>query len=131
MSGRGRISAPTTTASTLIRWSLTACSLLALSLSSELVCLHDAACRGPSDSHPINPLSAQPERDAIRCIVVLTELTMTTEKGAAGLVGLQEVREAAERIAGKAHRTPIVTCTTIDDLAGRRVYFKCENLQKV
>jgi threonine dehydratase len=41
------------------------------------------------------------------------------------------VRAAAARIAGVVHRTPVVTSETFDRLAGRRVYFKCENLQKV
>jgi threonine dehydratase len=44
---------------------------------------------------------------------------------------LNDVRAAAERIAGLAHRTPVATCATIDRLAGRRVFFKCEHLQKV
>jgi threonine dehydratase len=44
---------------------------------------------------------------------------------------LQDVRAAARRIAGLAHRTPVVTCATIDRIAGRRVFFKCEHLQKV
>jgi threonine dehydratase/serine racemase len=43
---------------------------------------------------------------------------------------LAAVREAAERVAGFVHRTPVVTCETLDRLAGRRVYFKCEQLQK-
>ena len=43
---------------------------------------------------------------------------------------LPTVRAAAARIAGIVHRTPMLTCETIDRLAGRRVYFKCENLQK-
>jgi threonine dehydratase/serine racemase len=41
------------------------------------------------------------------------------------------VREAAGRIAGLAHRTPVHTCATLDDLAGRLLFFKCENFQKV
>jgi threonine dehydratase len=44
---------------------------------------------------------------------------------------LAAVREAATRIAGFVHRTPVMTSETLDRLAGRRVYFKCENLQKV
>lgn len=40
------------------------------------------------------------------------------------------VRAAAERIAGVVHRTPVMTSETLDRLAGLRVYFKCENLQK-
>ncbi|MFO0935011.1 MAG: pyridoxal-phosphate dependent enzyme [Gemmataceae bacterium] len=43
---------------------------------------------------------------------------------------LAAVRSAARRIAGIVHRTPLMTCETIDRLAGRRIYFKCENLQK-
>ncbi len=29
------------------------------------------------------------------------------------------------------HRTPVLTCSALDDLAGRKLFFKCENLQKV
>ena len=46
-------------------------------------------------------------------------------------VDLQAIREAAVRIAGVVHRTPVMTCATLDQLAGRRLFFKCENLQKV
>src|SRR6185436_11183696 len=46
-------------------------------------------------------------------------------------VSIDEIRKAAKRIAGKAHRTPVATCATIDRLAGREVFFKCEHLQKV
>jgi len=44
---------------------------------------------------------------------------------------LASIRAAAERIKDIVHRTPVVTSGTFDRLAGRRVYFKCENLQKV
>ena len=43
---------------------------------------------------------------------------------------LSAVEEAARRLAGWAHRTPVTTCATLDRLAGRRLFFKCENLQK-
>jgi len=46
-------------------------------------------------------------------------------------VSLDDVRAAAGRIAGFAQRTPVMTCSTIDRLAGRSLFFKCENLQKV
>ena len=46
-------------------------------------------------------------------------------------LSLQEVQAAAERIRGVAHRTPVMTCETLNDLAGRQLYFKCENFQKV
>src|SRR5438067_883800 len=44
---------------------------------------------------------------------------------------LNAIRAAAGRIAGYAHRTPVMTCATLDRLAGRALFFKCENLQKV
>jgi threonine dehydratase len=44
---------------------------------------------------------------------------------------LAAVRAAAERINGIVHRTPVMTSDTLDRLAGRRLFFKCENLQKV
>lgn len=43
---------------------------------------------------------------------------------------LAEIRKAAERIKGVAHRTPVLTCATLDRLAERSLFFKCENLQK-
>jgi threonine dehydratase/serine racemase len=46
-------------------------------------------------------------------------------------VDLADIRDAAARIAGVVHRTPVMTSETLDRLAGRRVHFKCENLQKV
>src|SRR6478672_3492092 len=44
---------------------------------------------------------------------------------------LAAVRAAAERIRGFVHRTPVLTSETLDRAAGRRVFLKCENLQKV
>ena len=44
---------------------------------------------------------------------------------------LAAVRAAADRIRGIVHRTPVMTCATLDQLAGKRLFFKCENLQKV
>ena len=46
-------------------------------------------------------------------------------------ISLNDVRTAAKRIAGVAHKTPIMTCATLDELAGRRLFFKCEQWQKV
>lgn len=42
-----------------------------------------------------------------------------------------DVRQAAERLAGLVHRTPVLTSRTLDRLTGARVHCKCENLQKV
>jgi len=44
---------------------------------------------------------------------------------------LRSIREAAERIEGHVHRTPILSSSTLDGLAGRSLFFKCENFQRV
>ena len=47
------------------------------------------------------------------------------------VVSLQDIRDAARRIAGAAHRTPVLRSRTLDALTGARVYLKAENLQRV
>jgi threonine dehydratase len=46
-------------------------------------------------------------------------------------VAYTDVAAAAERIAGHAHRTPVLTSRTVDERTGARVFFKCENLQRI
>jgi threo-3-hydroxy-L-aspartate ammonia-lyase len=41
-----------------------------------------------------------------------------------------DVRQAAKRLAGVAHRTPVLTCRAADTLTGARIFFKCENFQR-
>jgi threonine dehydratase len=43
----------------------------------------------------------------------------------------EDVLAAAERIRGHVHRTPVMTSKAVDGIAGARLFFKCENLQKV
>ena len=40
------------------------------------------------------------------------------------------IEEARERIAGKVNVTPVLTSSTLDELTGARLFFKCENFQK-
>jgi threonine dehydratase len=40
------------------------------------------------------------------------------------------VRAAAQRLAGRVDRTPVLTSAAFDDASGCRVFFKCENLQR-
>ena len=42
-----------------------------------------------------------------------------------------DVVAAATRIAGHAHKTPVLTSTTLDAALGAEVFFKCENFQRV
>jgi len=43
---------------------------------------------------------------------------------------IQLIREAHERIAGRVHRTPVMTSRSFNEVAGCEVFFKCENLQR-
>ncbi len=45
-------------------------------------------------------------------------------------VCFEDVAAAHDRIRNVAHRTPVMTSRTANDLAGARIYFKCENLQR-
>ncbi|MFF7153962.1 pyridoxal-phosphate dependent enzyme [Streptomyces sp. NPDC008139] len=50
---------------------------------------------------------------------------------AAAPVTPADVRDAAARIDGVAHRTPVLRSRTLDDLVGAEVHLKCENFQRV
>ena len=42
-----------------------------------------------------------------------------------------DVEAAASRIAGVAHRTPVQTSRTLNEIMGAEVFFKCENFQRM
>ena len=44
---------------------------------------------------------------------------------------IADVKAAAERIRPYAHRTPVLTSSALDTMVGARLFFKCENFQKV
>jgi threonine dehydratase len=46
-------------------------------------------------------------------------------------ITLQHIQEAHNRIAPFIHRTPILTNSTINEMVGADLYFKCENFQKI
>ena len=45
-------------------------------------------------------------------------------------VTLQDIEDAAARLDGVAHRTPVMTSRLLDAAAGRELFFKCEHLQR-
>ncbi|PID81750.1 serine dehydratase [bacterium DOLZORAL124_64_63] len=47
------------------------------------------------------------------------------------MITITDIQEAARRIAPHTHRTPVLSSTAIDRQAGCRIFFKCENFQKV
>jgi threonine dehydratase len=46
------------------------------------------------------------------------------------MLTLDLIRQARARIAGRVHHTPVVTSRSFNQVAGREVFFKCENLQR-
>ncbi len=46
------------------------------------------------------------------------------------MLNIQSIREARERIATRIHRTPVITSRQFNDIAGKEVFFKCENFQR-
>jgi threonine dehydratase len=46
-------------------------------------------------------------------------------------ISLLDIEKAHQRIAPYIHRTPILTNSTINTMAGCDLYFKCENFQKI
>jgi threonine dehydratase len=46
-------------------------------------------------------------------------------------VTISDIRAAARRIRPYAHRTPVLTCASLDGMARARLFLKCENFQKV
>src|SRR5260370_7298131 len=46
------------------------------------------------------------------------------------MLTLELIKQAAARIAGRVHRTPVVTSRSFNEAAGCEVFFKCENLQR-
>jgi threonine dehydratase len=55
---------------------------------------------------------------------------MATHAGVHQKPDLDAIREAHRRIAARIHRTPVITSSSLDEIAGTQIFFKCENLQK-
>jgi threonine dehydratase len=47
------------------------------------------------------------------------------------MISYEDIVAAAERIKPHAERTPVLTSTTVDALTGAKVFFKCENFQRM
>jgi threonine dehydratase len=46
------------------------------------------------------------------------------------MLNIQLIREARERITPRIHRTPVITSQQFNEVAGKEVFFKCENFQR-
>ncbi|MCB1595673.1 MAG: pyridoxal-phosphate dependent enzyme, partial [Xanthomonadales bacterium] len=43
----------------------------------------------------------------------------------------KKIQQAASRLENLAHKTPVLTSSTLNQMLGAEVFFKCENLQRV
>src|SRR5260370_28300021 len=57
-------------------------------------------------------------------------MSATTSTSAYTHLTWQAILDAHARIAPRIHRTPVLTSASLDAMAGARLFFKCENLQK-
>ena len=46
------------------------------------------------------------------------------------MLTLDLIQQAHDRIRDHIHRTPVITSRTFNEVAGKQVFFKCENLQR-
>jgi threo-3-hydroxy-L-aspartate ammonia-lyase len=46
------------------------------------------------------------------------------------MLNIDMIQEARERIGSRIHRTPIITSSQFNQIAGKEVFFKCENWQR-
>lgn len=46
------------------------------------------------------------------------------------MLNIDSIHEARERIASRIHQTPVLTSKQFNDVAGKEVFFKCENFQR-
>jgi threonine dehydratase len=46
-------------------------------------------------------------------------------------IEFDDIRQAAQRLAGVAHRTPVLRSRSADERSGASLFFKCENLQRM
>lgn len=58
-------------------------------------------------------------------------MSSTVESVMAQYPTLADIQAAAARIKPYAHRTPVLTCTSLNRLVGAELWCKCENFQKV
>lgn len=48
-----------------------------------------------------------------------------------GIPTLEDINSTHEAIRAMIHRTPVLTSQSINDISGARIFFKCENFQKI
>src|SRR5712672_4783313 len=57
-------------------------------------------------------------------------MSATTSTSAHANLTWQAILDAHARIQPRIHRTPVLTSSSLDGIAGARLFFKCENFQR-
>ena len=82
----------------------------------------------------VSALSTIIERQTTVCLcahLMLSFHRMASVTSGEIRVTIEHIQQAAKRIAPHIHQTPIMTCSSLDKMAGRALHFKCELFQKV
>ena len=87
----------------------------------------DAGHREP----PLLPISRQGAEAGYSCRGCGSSRRAGAMSGVASAVVYADVADAAGRLAGIARQTPVFTSATIDSRCDARVFFKCENFQRM
>lgn len=59
------------------------------------------------------------------------QAAIRTARFISSVITKEDILESRERIAPYIHHTPVITSRSLDERAGRSVYLKCENFQKM
>jgi threonine dehydratase len=60
----------------------------------------------------------------------MTSPASTTTEAQSSPVTYADIEAAAKRLTGVTHRTPVLTCRSINEITHSQVFFKCENFQR-
>ena len=94
-----------------------------------------SSCRRSFDPPPGRSLRRDADPAAGDVPVLASRLVKRVKRPAGSgrfgrVVTYDDVKAAAERLRGVAHRTPVATSRTLDERLSGRLFLKCENLQR-
>lgn len=64
-------------------------------------------------------------------MTIIEQPETATARADAPAISFDDVLAAAERLRGVAHRTPVMTSATLDEMTGARVFLKVETFQRI
>src|SRR6266851_2428845 len=103
--------------------------------STEQPASRSAASRPRSDGRRMRAVygrarDATSARPARHHVTYRKTIGDTPRRKVMSTLTLEQVKEAARRLNGRVHRTPVLTSRSLDEATGYAVFLKCENLQR-